>query len=77
LGLGDRSVGPEPAYEVVEGVDRDADGPADVDDLEVAGADELVHRASGHAERPTGVFDGQEQDETVSVRRLGGASTAN
>jgi hypothetical protein len=63
--IGDRSLGSEPADEVMNGVDGDADGSADVDDLEVAGADELVHRASGDPECPSGIFDGQEQHEAA------------
>jgi hypothetical protein len=43
-----------------------------VDDLEVARPDELVHGAPAHSECPAGVFDGQEEYETISVRLVDG-----
>jgi hypothetical protein len=61
----------KPADEVVNGIDWDADGPADVDDLEVAGGDEFVHRAPGDAECPAGSLDGQQEHETASVLIVG------
>jgi hypothetical protein len=56
----------------MDGVDWDTDGPADVDDLEVARPDELVHGAPAHSERLAGVFDGQEQYETTTIPVVGG-----
>jgi hypothetical protein len=69
--IGDRSLGSEPADEVMNGIDGNADGSADVDDLEVAGADEPVHRASRDPECSSGIFDGQEQHEAASVVIVG------
>jgi hypothetical protein len=64
----------------MDGVDGDANGPADVDDLEVARADELVHRAPGNPECPTGLFDGQKEYETTFlpiVGRRGGTAVGD
>ena len=47
---------------VVDGVDRDSGSPADVNHFEVALLDELVDGAATHAERPTGAFDGEQQN---------------
>jgi hypothetical protein len=47
---------------VVDGVDRDSGGPADVDHFEVALLDELVDGAAAYAERPPGAFDGEQED---------------
>ena len=64
----------------MDGIDRNANRPSDVDYFEVTGADEFVHRAPGNAEGPTGVLDRQEEDEiagVAGVRRLGGNVVRN
>lgn len=52
----------EPTDVVVDCINGDSGGPADVDHFEVALLDELVDRAATYAERPSGAFDGQQED---------------
>lgn len=47
---------------VVDGIDRDAGGAADVDDFEISLLDELVDRAASHAEGAPGALDTQQED---------------
>jgi hypothetical protein len=58
----------------VNGIDRDASGPTDVDDLEIAPLDELVDRAATNAECSPGAFDREQEHELPFVARahLGG-----
>jgi len=58
----------------VNGVDQDASGPTDVDDLEIAPLDELVDRAATNAECSAGAFDREQEHELAFVARthLGG-----
>ena len=52
----------EPTDVLVDCINGDSGGPADVDHFEVPLLDELVDRASTYAERPSGAFDGEQED---------------
>jgi len=52
----------EPTDVVLDCLNGDSGGPADVDHFEVALLDELVDRAATYAERPSCAFDGEEED---------------
>jgi hypothetical protein len=54
----------------VDCINGDPGSPTDVDYLEVALLDELVDRAATDAERPSGAFDGEQEDRFAGgVRR--------
>lgn len=52
----------EPMDVVVDCINGDSGGPADVDHFEVALLDELVNRAATYAQRPSGAFDGEQEN---------------
>lgn len=56
------SAATEPTDVVVDCINRDSGGPADVNHFEVALLNELVDRAATNAEGPPGAFDGEQQD---------------
>ena len=59
-------------------INGDPGGPADVDHLEVALLDELVDGAPTYAERPSGAFDGEQEDGFAGgIRSYFGGNTGD
>jgi hypothetical protein len=55
--------GSESGNELLDRVYGDPDGPADVDRLQFAGSDELIHFAPADPQRPTGFLNRKKEDE--------------